>query len=1210
MINGKKSKLMSMLVTLLMVLSLVTIFAPATSGTTLKVSDDGTTYGLTPGDVITVEVTDGTLTEDEEYEITVWDGTQQVSLEEATADSNGDLSVDIHVPGYDELGQNPIGTWNLSLWDESDTLIDEVNIDITNYYKVRIKVDGEFVDHVIHNHSYDAAGELEFHIFNWTGSKWDEVTGDDADLTVELYDPEDVFTGEDNTDLGSYKWNPDYTFDYIDSGDNINRECMYWLYVENNLDGNKYSYVPIPVKLDFTATIPENIKWDDNIYTIDGYVKEGDDDGTGVYDYDVSVFAPVLDGYVEVTTVQTFETGRYQIQFTANQYPAGTWYIGTYDADDDAVERIDETSNLNIEDFIAYESFPVVGDDSAKVKVEDPDEVITGFDQVINVSIYDSWDGEYYDEMNLHFTGLDCYYNGTEYADDEIVYLDGANLTGYSSNEKYAYYEFEIMFNETGTGTIFATWDLDNDQYEDNDKDNTDMRANITGETSITVVSADDINVIIINPPTEVVVDDSTDEWINGSNPTTTIKVYADTQGEPINATIYITGCGLDIEIEEDDLDYWVDNGEYEIELAPKVGGTLTFEVVNDSEELETTKDYSVSGLRGSVTTSINDDTEFTVGTTEEITVDVTGGDYAEVHVSYFDRDWDNGELVNDTIGDAETEGEGLNGIFSFTPDEDFVENVGYLVVAASAGGFFMYDIVEINADHDLVIDVQTPTDGNQTFTVGLPTDIELQVVDGNGDPVDDCDTVIGELLDEEGEVVQEFSFDEAAGDGMWDIEDQIIWWPGDLLITATNQTDAAEHDGNATFTVEMATITFTPDIPVIAGIERENITVTVTTQDALGNPLPEGTKLFINIHEDADDTQTDPADGDSFELDEDGAGEFEIELVGDSEGTINVSLQAAWVSNVGNETNGVLNIEFPDFEVSPSTISTKIDSATVMVTARDGNLDPIPGLNITLTPVFSSCIVPPDPVETNEDGVAEFDVAPLSSGKANVTIIQGLEWEDDGTYSWDDFIYTESILTITHQTLDVTVLPTKVYAGGSFTVTVKDDGTPVEDAKVSFEGGTTINTDSSGKATFEDVDDPGIESREYKIKIIKDGYPDVTAEVLVINTYQIKISGPSSNPAAGEKFTVTVIAKGSGLAGATVTFNGKEVISDNNGKASFTAPDKKGDYEITATFDDPCYKDASYTVTIAAAGTPGFELLTLVAAIGVAFILLRRRRR
>ncbi len=47
----------------------------------------------------------------------------------------------------------------------------------------------------------------------------------------------------------------------------------------------------------------------------------------------------------------------------------------------------------------------------------------------------------------------------------------------------------------------------------------------------------------------------------------------------------------------------------------------------------------------------------------------------------------------------------------------------------------------------------------------------------------------------------------------------------------------------------------------------------------------------------------------------------------------------------------------------------------------------------------------------------------------------------------------------------------------------------------------------------------------------------------------------------------------------------------------------------MTATFDDPKYQDGTLEITVGGGGTPGFEVLTLLVALGVAFILLRRRR-
>ncbi len=171
--------------------------------------------------------------------------------------------------------------------------------------------------------------------------------------------------------------------------------------------------------------------------------------------------------------------------------------------------------------------------------------------------------------------------------------------------------------------------------------------------------------------------------------------------------------------------------------------------------------------------------------------------------------------------------------------------------------------------------------------------------------------------------------------------------------------------------------------------------------------------------------------------------------------------------------------------------------------------------------------------------------------------------------------------------------------------MTVTSGNVGVAGVDVEF-AGTTVQTDSTGKATFT-APDPGVESAIYTITAEKTGYVPQDKTITVIKVYDIAIVGPDSAPNAGESFTVTILAKGQPLAGATVTFNGKTSTSGGDGKISLTAPSTAGDYTVTATF--PNYGDATFTITIAEGGVPGFELLTLIAALGIAFIILRRRR-
>jgi hypothetical protein len=55
-----------------------------------------------------------------------------------------------------------------------------------------------------------------------------------------------------------------------------------------------------------------------------------------------------------------------------------------------------------------------------------------------------------------------------------------------------------------------------------------------------------------------------------------------------MNASIYITGCGLDIEIDEEDAKddgYWVSDGVYQVDVSPKTAGVVTITADNDTKK-------------------------------------------------------------------------------------------------------------------------------------------------------------------------------------------------------------------------------------------------------------------------------------------------------------------------------------------------------------------------------------------------------------------------------------------------------------------------------------------------------------------------------------------------------------------------------------------------------------------------------------------------
>ena len=1111
------------------------------------------------------------------------------TIEDNRADDDGEVSIKLNVP-Y----RNSLGEYNLGLLDKSGGQVGiNETIWINNTFEVIYKVGNDFLEHALYNYTYEYP-ETPFYIYiyNWTGLKY-ELYEESVDIDLKL--PDEKLDLEKTTSMGM--WYIDYTFD--SKVDSPNLETYYWVWINDTIDTNEYSRAKLPVKLDVTAQLPSDMDWGETA-TISGYVKDGNGDGIG--DYTVKLYSPSESGYIEMDSANTFSSGRYSLERVTDDGSAGTWHVGTLET---GSYRIDETDKINITDFIAYHSFDVASDDSAKVRIVSPDEIVSGFNQTINVSVYNSWDDKYYEEMWIHVTGVDSwnYTTKTEYDDEDIIVITNDSK---SSTEKYAYYEFNIKFNETGTGTIFVTHPNNNSVYED-----IDLEANITGSTTFTVVSPDEMTIIVENMPDKVEMDLDADgdhppedcDWINTSTDIT-ILIYGEEQDNRMNAEIEITGCGVDIEIDEDEA---VADGKYIVPISPKHKGTLTITVTNDTENISYSKDYSIGGLSGSVTTSKGDDLEIPVQSTETITVDIPiGGQYAEVHLTWFDENWDiaNNICINDTGGDN-TAGNGLNGVYNFIiTEEDIEDGVGYIVVAVLAGSeMYLYDVVEVAPIHDMVIDIIDPVDAaNQTLTIGLEHAWEFKVLDGDGDLITDIDEVTAEILDNEGDIIQTESLSVKSGD-IWYLDDWIPHFAGDLVITAVNNSGENEHDGNITLDVEKAEVTYSPN-KVTCGIGLKNITVDITVIDANGHPPPDGTKLYINIH-DASDAETDPDD--YIVLDEDGMGEFTIEIVGDEKGKINGTFQGAYTDYAGNTTDGELKIVFPTFIVEPSEIYINMAN-TVIITALDSNNDPIKGINITLVASSAGIIsASPDPVETSTEGKVSLSISPVASGNLNVTIAREIKYVG-GRLTWDinKSVITNTTIKVTaKRSLDISVSKSPIYEGEILTVTIRSGGVPVSGVDVEF-GQVTSQTGSNGEATFT-VPDPGVESAIYTITAKKTGYITEEKAISVIKRYAISIVGPSADPQTGSSFTISVLAKGSGLAGASVTLEGTTKTSDNNGKVTFTAPSDDGDYVITATYEN--YKEGTLTITVIPGGIPGFELLTLIAAIGVAFILLRRRR-
>jgi len=284
---------------------------------------------------------------------------------------------------------------------------------------------------------------------------------------------------------------------------------------------------------------------------------------------------------------------------------------------------------------------------------------------------------------------------------------------------------------------------------------------------------------------------------------------------------------------------------------------------------------------------------------------------------------------------------------------------------------------------------------------------------------------------------------------------------------------------------------------------------------------------------------------------------------------------------------SGSVPVKIADVDPTPkSLVYNKPATLTLSVTGRGTGLGG----------VWTSIIIPGLTGEmnttTSADGKATFSFTPPTTGKIKIKI-------ENRTSSTVVYVRAWALY------LDV---ETQANEGITFTATVRNGsaaGAAVPDATVTFNR-VSKTTDSSGQVTF---DAPSVvATREYTMVAMKEGFAEDSEIIYILNIPRLMIV-VQGEVTAGATFDV-IIADDTGnpVVGAVITVNERTYTTGANGIATITAPSEAGDYIVTATF--PGYTDAEpLTITIKSGGIPGFELLTLIAAIGVAFILLRRKK-
>ena len=541
--------------------------------------------------------------------------------------------------------------------------------------------------------------------------------------------------------------------------------------------------------------------------------------------------------------------------------------------------------------------------------------------------------------------------------------------------------------------------------------------------------------------------------------------------------------------------------------------------------------------------------------------------------------------------------------------------NLTLYVTTGSGGSGYGYARISMLPMNDLEVEIY-PT----TFMAGYEYDyfyINTTFVGNNNTPSTetvDLNNFYVQIYDSEGNDVTDtllnaggYTSTDLDGDYTLELSSVYITEPGIYTVYAFNNThDSTDH--NATFEVKQVEVTC--DMSPFIWSYDDNISATFTVTYE-GNPI-NGTLRIDNISLTTDynktytNTSFDGSDdantgNDSIEIDEGDLingvvtiNDITADYLPPNRAMENITFwflpespyDAAFARAIGRVPVEVPTVT-PDPEYIPLGRTTK-----VYCTAT--------GRGETLSDVFIRLHGQgfDQNGTTDVDGRVAFSVTPASTG--NISIDVG----ETGRTLADTVVYVVAWI------IDVDVVA-EVDEGEQFTVTVTKEGTTdvVVGATVTIKGVGTDTTDSNGQVTFTAPDVTS--DRTYTIKVTATGYapdPD-TNTITVINIPRLTIVLPDEVQATTTFEVAVADDTGGAIVGAIITFNEKTYTTGVNGIAKLTAPKTKGDYPIKATFGT--YVEATGTVTVTAApGIPGFELLTLIAALGVAFILFRRRRR
>lgn len=509
--------------------------------------------------------------------------------------------------------------------------------------------------------------------------------------------------------------------------------------------------------------------------------------------------------------------------------------------------------------------------------------------------------------------------------------------------------------------------------------------------------------------------------------------------------------------------------------------------------------------------------------------------------------------------------------------------NITFAALAPS--GYYGYGTIKMDRNHHLQVNC-TPDSAYGGDMVQYDIDI---LVNGETAPETYSDITI-KLYNSTHEVVG--TSDAWSKTGQYDINSEdIALAPGTYYLFAYNNTHDSEGY-NATITITAYEVVASPSALAWLIDTEQNITFSVT-------PAVSGTLKVENCSSTPNGTWTGYTAG-TIVVITDGIGTLSLFNATDLG---NITYDFRPEGGEEKEAVGLTQVTTAVCAPVPATVYIGDLSTTVEITVtHPATGEPIVegtriGLDHGVTLTASKLEKLPDDEFTDADGKVQFDIKAGASGNITIYVMNGSD--PNNKYI---------IKSAARKTMTLSTDPS-ANEGEDFTVEALDaNGGLITDATVSaIFNGQTYTTDT-GIFTLKAPDVP--ESLDYKIDGSAEGYTDDDVYIKIINQPKIFMNAPAT-ASVGESFTITAGGDDGNSYGITVTItdgSGTEVasaVTAGPDGVSFTIK-TKGDYTITATKDG--YLPAT-EVVINLKETPGFELLTLIVAIGVAFILLRRRR-